>query len=234
MSALYLVRHGQASFGASNYDQLSECGQAQALRLGQYWAECGFQPDAVLCGSLERQKDTARILAEQLEKPVGIPVQDERFNEADHEAIAAQVIPVLAAQDQEVADFVAGRVDRRAVFESVFEKVVKAWISETSWSKGLETWTDFSLRVNTALEELMQQAESGSEWVVVTSGGPITAILTRLLKLDAPEAIAINGAITNASITKIQFNARGRRSLSYFNQHAYLQNGRDGSLITLR
>ena len=37
MTTIYLVRHGQASFGKSNYDELSENGEAQAKLLGQYF-----------------------------------------------------------------------------------------------------------------------------------------------------------------------------------------------------
>ena len=34
MSNIYLVRHGQASFGAADYDQLSELGLRQSALLG--------------------------------------------------------------------------------------------------------------------------------------------------------------------------------------------------------
>ena len=37
MSMLHLVRHGQASFGADDYDKLSELGWQQSRRLGEYW-----------------------------------------------------------------------------------------------------------------------------------------------------------------------------------------------------
>ena len=37
MGTLYLVRHGQASFGADDYDVLSPAGHEQAVRLGEYW-----------------------------------------------------------------------------------------------------------------------------------------------------------------------------------------------------
>ncbi|MCH1491392.1 MAG: histidine phosphatase family protein, partial [Luminiphilus sp.] len=30
MASIYLIRHGQASFGSDNYDQLSPVGQRQA------------------------------------------------------------------------------------------------------------------------------------------------------------------------------------------------------------
>jgi len=42
MGTLYLVRHGQASFGADNYDVLSPLGHRQAERLGQYLKERGI------------------------------------------------------------------------------------------------------------------------------------------------------------------------------------------------
>jgi broad specificity phosphatase PhoE len=37
MGRLLLIRHAQASFLDENYDKLSATGEAQALRLGQYW-----------------------------------------------------------------------------------------------------------------------------------------------------------------------------------------------------
>ena len=48
MGTLYLVRHGQASFGAEDYDQLSELGRRQSVRLGQYLRDKGLGFDAVL------------------------------------------------------------------------------------------------------------------------------------------------------------------------------------------
>ena len=55
MGTLYLVRHGQASFGADDYDQLSPLGQQQAVRLGEYLRpKLQGQPiEAVMMGSLK-------------------------------------------------------------------------------------------------------------------------------------------------------------------------------------
>ncbi|NDC62316.1 MAG: histidine phosphatase family protein, partial [Betaproteobacteria bacterium] len=58
MGTLYLVRHGQASFGADDYDQLSELGQRQSRRLGAYFRERGLTFEAVITGSLKRQQQT--------------------------------------------------------------------------------------------------------------------------------------------------------------------------------
>ena len=58
MGTLYLVRHGQASFGADDYDQLSELGQRQSVRLGEYLASRDITFDAVYTGTLRRQVQT--------------------------------------------------------------------------------------------------------------------------------------------------------------------------------
>ena len=42
MASLYLIRHGQASFGSANYDQLLPLGQRQADVSGQFFADVGL------------------------------------------------------------------------------------------------------------------------------------------------------------------------------------------------
>ena len=61
MATIYLVRHGQASFGAEDYDALSELGCRQAQVLGEYFRDCDIRLDAAYCGDLKRQRDTARL-----------------------------------------------------------------------------------------------------------------------------------------------------------------------------
>ena len=58
MGTLYLVRHGQASFGAEDYDNLSELGVKQSVRLGEYWRGKGLKFDAALVGTLKRHAQT--------------------------------------------------------------------------------------------------------------------------------------------------------------------------------
>eukprot|EP01041_Mallomonas_annulata_P017263 gene17263-35647_t len=58
MGTLYLVRHGQASFGAADYDQLSPMGEQQSVRLGEYFKHKGLVFDHVLSGTLRRHQQT--------------------------------------------------------------------------------------------------------------------------------------------------------------------------------
>ena len=64
MGTLYLVRHGQASFGAADYDQLSPLGTRQCHALGRWLGAQGLQFEAVLRGSLRRHVQSLSALAE--------------------------------------------------------------------------------------------------------------------------------------------------------------------------
>jgi broad specificity phosphatase PhoE len=61
MAIIYLIRHGQASFGAEDYDRLSELGRRQSQVLGEYFRGAGVVFDAVYSGDLLRQRETARL-----------------------------------------------------------------------------------------------------------------------------------------------------------------------------
>ena len=64
MALLFLVRHGQASFGTADYDRLSELGRQQSRWLGEYFGERAVRFKRVVAGTLRRQQDTAsEILA---------------------------------------------------------------------------------------------------------------------------------------------------------------------------
>ena len=92
MGTLYLVRHGQASFGTDDYDRLSELGQRQAVRLGQHWAERGLRFDAAITGTLKRHAQTFEGIAEGAGMALQ-PLAWPGLNEYDAEA--GTVIPRL-------------------------------------------------------------------------------------------------------------------------------------------
>ncbi|HMY70015.1 MAG TPA: phosphoglycerate mutase family protein, partial [Leptospiraceae bacterium] len=56
---IFLIRHGQASFGEENYDRLSEKGRLQAELLSEYLRKNFPEPDLVCMGSLKRHEETA-------------------------------------------------------------------------------------------------------------------------------------------------------------------------------
>lgn len=92
MTTIYLVRHGQASFGAESYDKLSPNGEQQAKILGQYFDDILKESPYVVAGSMQRHQQTAKIsLAECFPESeiVTIPA----WNEFNHQQVFAQYEP---------------------------------------------------------------------------------------------------------------------------------------------
>ena len=58
MANLLIIRHGQASFGADNYDQLSPLGQLQADLTGKFLYQIGTRFSSAYSGDLSRQLET--------------------------------------------------------------------------------------------------------------------------------------------------------------------------------
>jgi len=59
MVAICFMRHGQASFGKSGYDQLSEKGSEKFRLLGQFWQSMST-PDRIYSGDLRRHNINLR------------------------------------------------------------------------------------------------------------------------------------------------------------------------------
>ena len=93
MGNLFLVRHGQASFGADDYDQLSELGQRQSRRLGAYFRERGLTFEAVITGSLKRHRQTWEGIQEGLQDKQPQALVWPGLNEYDSEAVIRCVHP---------------------------------------------------------------------------------------------------------------------------------------------
>ncbi|MEK9655574.1 MAG: phosphoglycerate mutase family protein, partial [Halieaceae bacterium] len=113
MASLYLIRHGQASFGSDHYDQLSALGQRQADVSGRFFADVGLHFAQAASGDLSRQRETAeRVLVSQAEK---VPLHiDPRLNEVDNEGQIKALLPLLCERDENFAERVkAGRTDSK-------------------------------------------------------------------------------------------------------------------------
>ena len=217
MGLLLLVRHGQASFGAEDYDVLSETGFAQARRLGAHLRELGLAPGAVIHGGMRRQRETAEAMAQAA--GLDVPLEtDPRWAEFDH-------LSVISAYDA-----VAGTDQRglgRREFQALFEKATGRWVSEAHDDDYAETYRGFAGRVRDALGHAARQAGAGQVAVVVTSGGTIAAacaMLTEVGEEPRRQSAAwqrFNTVVVNASVTRVVVGSTGARLLT-FNEHSWL------------
>ncbi len=216
MGVVLLVRHGQASFAAEDYDVLSETGWAQGRLLGAWLAERGVTPTAVIHGDMRRQRDTAVAMVEGAGwTDVAVDV-DSGWDEFDFDFLRAST----AYPDVDVTD--------RRAFQRLFEHATHRW---TAGETGgfVESYADFSARVRMALDRVTAAAGSGSAVVVVSSGGPIAVSCAALMDPDGDDpAVAgrlwhrFNTVIVNSSVSRVVVGSTGARLLT-FNEHPHLE-----------
>jgi broad specificity phosphatase PhoE len=209
MGTLYLVRHGQASFGAADYDQLSPLGQQQCERLGQYWREHGERFDAVLIGSLRRHQQSMAGIAEGLG---GLPEAEvwPGLNEYDPQALVRAIhpAPLPPATTQE---------GRRQHFRLLQDGLL-AWMTGASQPEGLPPHAEFLAGVMGALDRVraLAGAKEPARVLIVSSGGPISMAVGAVLDASATATVALNMRLRNSAITEFAVTPR-RHALVSFN-----------------
>ena len=208
MPAVLLVRHGQASFGADDYDVLSELGREQSRVVGAELARRGLRDPLLVCGTLRRQRDTARQLG------LGEPRVDGRWDEYDHLGLLQRYPPATAADPG---------TDSRGV-QVLLDAALGAWVRDADGG-----WDGFS---SGAAQALAEAGAPGRDAVVVTSGGVIAALAAQLLGGGADTVVALNRVSANAAVSKVVVGRSGA-SLVSFNDHAHLEGGAQG-LLTYR
>jgi broad specificity phosphatase PhoE len=235
MSAIYLIRHGQASFGNANYDELSPIGRTQAKLLGDSLRVSGLHFDAAYSGLMRRQQDTAIFaLGGHNSAPVTQALQQHPcFNEFDHESLIRNHWKAVTDQDFALEQAPKNRHGSGKRFQHTFEKIMHRWVSGHYPILGEETWEAFSTRVNDGLRDIITPMQSSRNVAVFTSGGPIAVILKQLLQLSNETTLALNWQIANCSVTKLHYNGR-RTSLAFFNNYTHLQSSRHENWVTYR
>jgi len=204
MAELVLVRHAQASFGADDYDRLSELGRRQSRWLGEYFAERGATFDNVLRGSLRRHAETLAGIAEGLGRDLDAG-EDSRLNEYDshallHAHLKGEPMPRTA--------------DRREHFR-VLREAMYAWTDGTLAGYPHEPFTEFRGRVLGCLADLC--AGRAKRVLVVSSGGPISTILAAVLGMPQRGVVDLNLQTRNTGITELQAGARRIQCISFNN-----------------
>jgi broad specificity phosphatase PhoE len=236
MSIIYLIRHGQASFGRNDYDNLSPLGRQQARILAQHLFCTGFRADAVYSGTMVRQKDTAEeVLAAYRRGGKELPGLElmSGFNEYDTTAIVTAMFPAMSQDDPTLHDELARMYVSKASFKRVFETAMLRWVTGEYDTPGIETWEGLKARVAESLRSIMARHGSGKIIAVFTSGGAIAASLAYVLGLPGEYAMRLNWQIVNTSISRYMYN-KERITMAGFNCKAHLDGACDPTLITYR
>jgi len=213
VSQFYLVRHGQASFGAKNYDKLSELGHQQARWLGEYFTARDINFSQAFMGDMVRHKETTQGILDGLSHPPVVSV-DTGFNEFNFKNIGDSY---LALNPQSSLP----KNPKPADFYRLLKLAMHAWSEDLLPEHSLdESWLDFKSRVQRALNAVCDQ-KSDNPILIVSSGGAISMLMSLVLGLDAKQVIELNMQVRNTSISHFFFNKSNIR-LSSFNNIPHL------------
>jgi broad specificity phosphatase PhoE len=212
MAELYLVRHGQASLGADDYDQLSDAGEQQGIWLGEYFAQRDIEFDRVMTGTLRRHAQTA----DAIRRGLGVPRIDCEIHPGLDEYDFHALFRALGDEHGALAER-ATRSPRD--FFKALREVLQLWTEGALDGRAPETWVAFQQRVAEARGAIQQG--SGQRVLVVSSGGVIAALTQQVLQAPAATAIALNMQIRNSSVSHYFFN-RDTLHLSSFNGIGHL------------
>jgi len=209
MGTLYLVRHGQASFGAADYDQLSDLGQRQCHALGQYFAARSIKFDAVLVGTLRRHTQSLHALAEGLGQPLPEALPWPGLNEYDGEALVRAVLQGPAPDAHSAEGY-------RQHFRLLREGMTQ-WIAGAVSPAGMPTYTAWAAGITSALDHVRQHhgQQLDAKVLLVSSGGPISTMVGHVLGTPPQTTIELNLRIRNSSLTELAFTPKRHMLLSY-------------------
>lgn len=222
--SLITIRHGQASYAAADYDQLSEAGYEQSRRLGQWLLKHAPVPERVVIGAMRRHRQTWDALREAYaDAGVSLPQPeiDADLNEFDHRA----VLDGYAREHAEGATLFRATstapVDPRQVLQQLLA-ALGAW-TEDRIADVPERWSEFQARTRAGAERL--RSDQGTV-LAVSSGGVLSQFAQAALETSDARAIELNLSLRNSALCEFHHRT-GALRLSSWNTVPHLAEARE-------
>lgn len=210
MGTLYLVRHGQASLGAADYDQLSPLGQRQSLRLGEYFADKGLVFEAVLTGGMKRHAQTWSGIATGMGSAATASVWP-GLNEYDGMALMQGLQTGAPPHPLTPEGY-------RAHFR-LLRQALLLWAQGEIAPTGMPSYSAFVAGVVDALDHVRSQCQGNV--LLVSSGGPIASAVAHVLGSGPQAFVELNMRLRNTAVCEFSFSPK-RHALQTFNTLAHL------------
>jgi len=219
MPVLYMVRHGQASFGADDYDVLSPTGHMQAEAVGRALKAQGVRPDLFVTGDMRRHRETMA----GIQKGMGVEAEAEvhaGLNEYDFGQL-------LSAKMKGLGQEHTPPPDRRNYFRTLRE-VVQEWHRDEI-PDPYETYTAFRDRVEAGRQFAMRE---GVETVLcVSSGGAIGQMIARLLDAPPITQVMLQLQMKNCAVNRFVYSSK-RVYLHGFNETPHIDASNEAEMLT--
>ena len=205
---LVLVRHGQASLGAQDYDRLSELGQRQADQTGRRLASVLAAQPVFWTGTHRRHHQTATALAPDA-VPKGVAALDEF---STFGLVRAAVVEADRLGLQRPDDAVLN--DPRNHLQPLldwFPEVLGAWQDGRLAAPDIDPWADFQQRVMSPVDGWRKSLCDGRSVVVVSSAGVISTLVAELAGRDLNYQRQLAVTMYNASVSELCLTVDGWR-----------------------
>ena len=229
MASIYLIRHGQASFGKTDYDQLSDKGMLQSQCLGKFWHSTPSL-NKIFSGDLRRHQQTQDNFLQHYVGDKPSIIQHSGFNEFNH-------VDILTRYDEQWKSFadMTARIKLHSkankMFQHMFSQALQRWVSGQYDHQYSESWGSFKKRCVAALHEVLERTyttptnashqEPDKAIGIFTSAGPISVLVQDILGLSDQNTLRITQQIRNTSVTKLLF-IDGKLSIDYLNNYSHL------------
>lgn len=235
---IYLVRHGQASLGALDYDNLSPLGEQQAFKLGEYFASRGVILDAVYAGTLRRHSQTWAGIVAGMRSGLGTEGHnlpqvklDAGLNEYDSDA----VIRAITTPEQIAAMKHPASPEGYKQHFAMLRRGIAAWMLGETQPAGMSSYADFAGGVMRVLDEVRTQmwaAGSNVNTVLISSsGGPLSSAVAQVLGLSHEAGIELNMRMRNTAVSELMVTPK-RCVLLTFNTLPHLDDATGRTMQT--
>ncbi len=227
MSILHLIRHGQASFGADDYDNLSPKGIEQSVALGEALSQQESRFNHVIVGPHRRHIQTFEGIKKGYKfADLPDPVIDERFAENQLMEIAQHFIPQILHSNKTTNEIFheIPKEERHDQFLKLFHIVAKKWMNEELdlSEHNFEGFSVFRARIANTLKTIQDEMIDKPDIMVVTSGGAISGFYAEATGCSQEEIMKLNFGLKNASISEFVVTTE-RFTLKAFNSSLIAQ-----------
>ena len=193
--ALWLVRHGQASLGQSDYDRLSGLGHVRARLRAEAGADW-----RIVSGTHKRHRQTVAVIG-----PDHAPACQDWLNEYTVSALVAAAV--------EQADELALTPPDKAAFESPvthletflewFPDVIAAWQAARLVDPVNGTWAAWCERIRAGMEGWLEAVRNGETVVMVSSAGTISIMAMLLSGHELSWQRELNVRLYNTGVCRL-------------------------------
>ncbi|WP_370060176.1 histidine phosphatase family protein [Neptunomonas phycophila] len=228
MSELYLVRHAQASFGAANYDQLSDLGHRQSRWLGEHLRKRKVTFDQLVLGDMVRHEQTITGICAGMQTDGADRIVLPGLNEYNFIAMTESYTQSNA--DDPLIQAIADNPDDKRHHFRLLRKVLTLW-TQDKVANVPESWSDFKARVLDAQQQIIAMADSGNRILAIGSGGSISTFIGLVIGIPDDNIFDLNLQYKNTAISHFFFNAK-KMNLTGFNSTPHLDTNEMEQYIT--